>query len=92
MRKGKHMGCALVFKRELLEYVLPFPDQLVIHDFWLGMIAEIKGGLYYLDKPLIKYRIHGGNASGTSQKKNSLIYRVYYRLYTMFHVLLRIIY
>lgn len=88
MLSGKHMGCALAFRRDLLKYILPFPEDLCIHDFWIGIISELKGGLKYIDKPLILYRIHSNNTSRIS-KKNSLYFKVYYRIYTMFHCVLR---
>lgn len=91
MRKGKHYGCALAFKRELLQYILPFPPKLVLHDFWIGIMGEIFGRFVFLDVPLIKYRMHEANTSGKAQKKNSLIYKLSYRFYTMWYMLLRII-
>ena len=89
MRRGKHMGCGLAFKRELLQKILPFPKNMIIHDFWIGLIAELRGWLGFIDKPLIKYRIHGDNASGKTQKKNSLLFKLYYRIYTIVHVCFR---
>ena len=38
------------------------------HDWELNIIADEKGGLYFLNEPLIDYRIHGGNAIGLSKK------------------------
>lgn len=91
MRRGKHYGCALAFKRELLQYILPFPKKLLIHDFWVGIIGEIFGSFKFLDEPLTKYRIHSTNASGKGQKKNSMGYKLSYRMYTMWHVFKRAI-
>lgn len=88
MLSGKHMGCGLAFRREMLKTILPFPQKLCIHDFWIGMISELKGELKYIDQPLILYRIHSSNTSRIS-KKNSLYFKVYYRIYTMFHCVLR---
>lgn len=90
MRRGKHYGCALAFRRRLLHYILPFPKKLVLHDFWIGIIGETFGSFEFLDVPLTKYRIHATNTSGRSQKKNSLSYRLLYRIYTMWHLLKRL--
>lgn len=89
MRKGKHYGCALAFKRELLQYILPFPKKLVLHDFWIGILGEIFGRFLFLEVPLTKYRIHGANTSGGAQNINSICYRLSYRFYTLGNVLLR---
>lgn len=90
MKKGKHMGCAMAFRREVLDVAMPFPKDLKIHDYWLGIIAELTGDLHYLERPLIKYRIHGNNVSGTNQIKNSFIDKVLYRLYTIANFIVRV--
>ena len=87
MRRGKHYGCALAFKRKLLQYILPFPKRLVLHDFWIGIMGECFGKFVFLDETLTKYRIHETNTSGKAQKVNSLFYKLSYRFYTMFHVM-----
>ncbi|MBO5382228.1 MAG: glycosyltransferase [Bacteroides sp.] len=89
MRKGKHYGCALAFKRELLQYILPFPQKLVLHDFWIGIMGEIFGRFIFINQALTKYRIHSYNTSGSAHKNNSLYYKLSYRLYTIKHILLR---
>ena len=91
MRRGKHYGCALAFRRELLHYILPFPNKLVLHDYWIGIIGETFGGIEFLDELLTKYRIHGTNTSGNSQKNNSMLYKLSYRLYTMWNIFKRVI-
>ena len=88
MRRGKHYGCALAFKRGLLQYILPFPKRLVLHDFWIGIMGEIFGNFLYIDAPLTKYRNHEANTSGKTQSRNSLYYRLSYRAYTMYYVFL----
>lgn len=91
LRRGKHYGCALAFKGRLLRYILPFPKLLVLHDYWMGIMGETFGKFICIDNTLTKYRIHGDNTSGKAQKTNSLFYKLSYRLYTMWHVLMRII-
>lgn len=91
LRRGKHYGCALAFRQELIKYILPFPQKLLLHDFWIGIIGETFGHFLFLDLPLTKYRNHENNTSGKSQKKNSLSFKLYYRFYTMWHLLKRIL-
>lgn len=91
LRRGKHYGCALAFKGNLLQYILPFPKRLVLHDYWIGIMGEIFGKFICINQPLTKYRIHGDNTSGKAQKTNSLYYKLSYRLYTMSYVLMRTI-
>lgn len=73
-------GCCTAFKRKVLNKALPFPNDCLQHDTWIGMIARMSGfRFYYLDKPLIYHRHHSNNASELTVP-NSLIYKIKYRL------------
>ncbi len=56
---NKITGATIAFKYSLKEFILPISVPTgYLHDAWIGLIAAAKGGLGYIDKPLIKYRIH----------------------------------
>ncbi|WP_083200069.1 glycosyltransferase family 2 protein [Thermodesulfovibrio sp. N1] len=57
-------GCTFMIKRNLVNYALPFPDDICCHDWWLNIVASKKGKVKFLNKPLIYYRIHGANTTG----------------------------
>jgi glycosyltransferase involved in cell wall biosynthesis len=58
-------GAASVFRGELLERALPFPDaDGAFHDHWLACVAQLTGGMVALDEPLVDYRQHDANAIG----------------------------
>lgn len=79
--KTRILGCCLAFKKQLLNYSLPFPKMLLSHDYWLGCIAITKFKFKYIDVPLHLYRRYDSNVSTTSSKsKNSIFYKVQYRL------------
>ena len=84
------MGCCMAFNKNVLNYVLPFPDKIAMHDSWIGLNASLIGKSYFLNTPLIHYRRHGKNTMA-SFKKNHLpvTYQIRYRLYMMYHVLKR---
>lgn len=88
LRRGKYYGCTLAFRKELLDYVLPFPMKLILHDQWIGCMAELKGDVYYERVPLIKYRLHGDNTSG-GPSPNSLFFQIWYRIYMFIHLINR---
>ena len=73
---GAVTGCTCLFKKELLETALPFPDGLYIHDKWLGVLAFHQGGIKYIKKPLIAYRQHYQNSIGANQTSTSLWDRI----------------
>lgn len=63
--KNSYIGCCMAFKKCLIEKCTPFPSGVPMHDWWIGLCAELDGRVYFLNKPLIKYRRHGGNVSLT---------------------------
>ncbi|HNY32706.1 MAG TPA: glycosyltransferase [Fibrobacteria bacterium] len=58
-----YLGCATALRRELLEVALPFPPDLPMHDWWLGLLAERTGKVAYLDQPFLHHVRHGANAN-----------------------------
>ncbi|MDD5159834.1 MAG: glycosyltransferase family 2 protein [Sulfuricurvum sp.] len=60
-------GCTTLFSRELLTYALPFPENILVHDWWLALCAYKHGTITYLDQPLIRYRQHESNQIGASE-------------------------
>jgi glycosyltransferase involved in cell wall biosynthesis len=74
---SSYMGCCMGFRRRILERALPFPANTVIHDFWIGMIAEAHYSPLFLKQPLVSHRLHGSNASTSGRpSKASAIKRV----------------
>ena len=62
--RNSYVGCCMAFDARLREYILPFPEDLPMHDQWIGIIASIKGRVEFLNEPLIIYRRHGGTVTG----------------------------
>jgi hypothetical protein len=54
-------GAATLFKREVAELALPFPDAPgnQFHDHWLALVALAAGDVAYVDRPLYDYVQHG---------------------------------
>ena len=61
--KNRYLGCCMVFKRKLLEYALPIPEDIEMHDWWLGLYAELKGKTKFINEKLFQYRRHSKNVS-----------------------------
>lgn len=64
--KNSYIGCCMAFKKELLEYVLPIPNYIEMHDQWIGVLGDMHGGSYFYKKVLFHYRRHGDNVSSMS--------------------------
>lgn len=80
--RNSYSGCCMAFRRELLDYALPFPQKVASHDIWLGLLAEKHGHPVFHAEPLLYYRRHGKNASSTAEKSRlSFLQQLKYRFY-----------
>lgn len=62
--KNKYIGCCMALHRDLLPYVLPIPDDIQMHDQWIGVINDRhRGKSVFLKEPLLYYRRHEQNVS-----------------------------
>lgn len=57
------MGMAMLFKRDLLKYALPFPD-IKLHDIWLICLSSMMDGISYVETPIVNYRRLGTSITG----------------------------
>jgi len=59
-------GAASVFRRELLNDILPFPEPVgqVFHDHWIACVARCRGELGYVDRALYDYYQYGSSVIG----------------------------
>jgi hypothetical protein len=89
--KNGYIGCCMAINKKILDYALPFPPNIIIHDIWIGLIAEICGKTFFYKNPLICYRRHADNASPTSEESPfSLKMRICYRLKLIKNIIKRI--
>ncbi len=61
--KNSYMGCCMAFDSSYKDKILPIPDDIEMHDQWIGLICERYGKSVFIDDILLKYRRHGNNAS-----------------------------
>jgi glycosyltransferase involved in cell wall biosynthesis len=62
LRFDLHPTSALAFRRNVLERILPVPEELVIQaDAYLSACAIFLAPVAYISDPLAVYRIHGSN-------------------------------
>jgi glycosyltransferase involved in cell wall biosynthesis len=88
--KNSYMGCCMAFRANVLQWILPFPAKIPMHDLWIGEIVELKGNTCLLPQKLIKDRRHDANVSTTIGKsKFSLWKRIQYRLILIAYLIKR---
>jgi glycosyltransferase involved in cell wall biosynthesis len=79
--KNSYLGCCMAMRSDLLKVALPFPSNIAMHDWWIGLVAEMTGSVVFIDEQLSLYRRHGGNATPTGMRSTApiiqqLIWRV----------------
>lgn len=60
-------GCTMMINRALAEIATSKDggeDAMLMHDWWLAILAAAVGKIAFLDKPTIDYRQHGNNSVG----------------------------
>ncbi|MCJ8327998.1 MAG: glycosyltransferase family 2 protein [Campylobacterales bacterium] len=62
-------GNTLMFKKDLLEHILPIPLNVDFHDKWIAFIASTYGSIVYYDKALISYRRYDEQVTAVKKKK-----------------------
>lgn len=61
--KNTYIGCCMAFLSKAKKYVLPIPNDIEMHDQWIGILNDKYGKTYFSTKKLIKYRRHSLNNS-----------------------------
>ena len=62
------VGCATIGNAALRRLSLPFPPEVMMHDWWLGLIAAHAGKLEFMRSPTVLYRQHQGNLVGSHRR------------------------
>lgn len=76
--KTRWLGCCMAFRREVLNYCLPFPKGIDGHDYWIGMMGMLKYKYLFMPDVLMCYRRHSDNVSSSGGKStNSLYYKIF---------------
>lgn len=57
-------GCTMMFSSKLISIILPMPENIISHDWWIAIKAKQRGKITYFPEPLIRYRQHQNNQIG----------------------------
>ncbi|MDB1553431.1 glycosyltransferase family 2 protein [Latilactobacillus sakei] len=76
-------GCTMVINQKLKEKVLnnlKSTSNIVVHDWWITLVASCFGNINYLNETTIKYRQHSNNVLGSSRKKKGFYQKLIQKL------------
>lgn len=65
--RNTYHGCCMAISSELKSYIVPFPKSGCFFDYWIGLIANIKGKTVFIDNVLMEYKRYDNNASSFEQ-------------------------
>lgn len=57
-------GCTMMINQAMRDLLTVLPDSCMMHDQWIGLLAEGCGKRVYLPEATIRYRQHGENVMG----------------------------
>lgn len=66
-------GCTVMINRVLAQKSLPIPENSIMHDWWIALVAAYFGEIDYINESTIKYRQHGSNTLGAKGYKQELL-------------------
>ena len=69
--KNSYIGCCMAFDEKMKKKILPIPDDIEMHDQWIGLLNDKYGKSIFIDDKLLKYRRHDNNVSSLSHHKLS---------------------
>jgi glycosyltransferase involved in cell wall biosynthesis len=67
---NSYMGCCMAFRRSVLKKALPFPATIAMHDYWIGLVAELHFRTTFIPETLVWHRKHSSNHSTTGKKSS----------------------
>ncbi|WP_044339936.1 glycosyltransferase family 2 protein [Rossellomorea aquimaris] len=69
--KNSFLGCAMAFRSDMKKILLPIPQNVPMHDYWIGLIISIYSDTLFIKDKLIFYRRHGSTVTNL-EKNNGL--------------------
>ncbi|CAN7722797.1 glycosyltransferase family 2 protein [Paenibacillus sp. LjRoot153] len=60
-------GCTMIINLPLAKLGVPFPRGVIMHDWWLGLVAAVFGEISYIAEPTMLYRQHDINSVGAKK-------------------------
>lgn len=76
--KNTYIGCCMAIDARMKNTILPIPNNIEMHDQWIGLLCEKEGKSLFINDKLINYRRHGNNLS--KFEHHNLLKMVYNRI------------
>jgi glycosyltransferase involved in cell wall biosynthesis len=60
-------GCTVMINKRLKDLSVPLPQQIIMHDWWISLVASAFGEVSYINHATILYRQHSNNDTGAKR-------------------------
>jgi glycosyltransferase involved in cell wall biosynthesis len=60
-------GCAMMMNRSLVKLAAPIPPKVIMHDWWIALVAAAFGAIGCVHQPTMLYRQHSNNQVGAKR-------------------------
>jgi glycosyltransferase involved in cell wall biosynthesis len=57
-------GCTILMNQTLAKLAFPGPNEIIMHDVWLGLVSSYFGHISYIPETTVLYRQHSNNTIG----------------------------
>ena len=74
-------GCTILMNQTLAKLAFPAPNEIIMHDVWLGLVSSYFGHISYIPETTVLYRQHLNNTIGV--KKPSIWKRLQKYIYNI---------
>lgn len=81
------IGCAMAFTSNTKNVIIPFPNNIAMHDWWIGTCSKMYGEINFIDKKLHFYRRHNSNL--TTEVGAKLRIKIKWRLNLIVNLIIR---
>jgi glycosyltransferase involved in cell wall biosynthesis len=72
--RNKSQGCTMVLNKQLYELTKPkHTNNIIMHDWWVKIVASCVGTIVIDSAPLMTYRIHSNNDTGYPSKSKKIL-------------------
>ncbi len=72
-------GNTVMINRAFSRFFTDIPQECVMHDWWLGLLASCFGKIAYIDRPLLLYRQHEDNQIGSKSGMEQAAMRFWHK-------------
>lgn len=85
--RNHFLGCTMAFRNILKDKIFPFPQNLAMHDWWIGLNHIKYGKPFFIDESLVEYRRHENTV--TNGQRASIMTGLKWRLNILKNLLKR---